>query len=113
MTISAASDPALGIALVSFGAEIDQGRAPMKRLTSLGVVALAAAAVALGGVASPVAAKKVCSDSSGGNHTMNPPNGFGRNTGAQGVKNPTPPQAGAPADAGAGLGGRPPRNQEQ
>src|SRR3989442_4290546 len=79
MTISAASDPALGIALVRFGAEIDQGRAPMKRLTSLGVVALAAAAVALGGVASPVAAKKVCSDSSGGGHLKHLQNNSSQN----------------------------------
>src|SRR2546430_8211822 len=93
MTISAASDPALGIALVRFGAEIDQGRAPMKRLTSLGVVALAAAAVALGGVASPVAAKKVCSDSSGGGHIKHPQKRSGKDarTGlAQHLADPEP-----------------------
>src|SRR2546421_12651497 len=102
MTISAASDPALGIALVSFGAEIDQGRAPMKRLTSLGVVALAAAAVALGGVASPVAAKKVCSDSSGGDHNKHRQKGSGKKGRAARAKNTPHPNAGAAAEGGGG-----------
>src|SRR2546421_12085794 len=102
MTISAASDPALGIALVSFGAEIDQGRAPMKRLTSLGVVALAAAAVALGGVASPVAAKKVCSDSSGGGPTKEPQNRIGEGAEEGAGEEPHRPQASARAGGGRG-----------
>ena len=85
----------------------------MKRLTSLGVVALAAAAVALGGVASPVAAKKVCSDSSGGYHIKHRKNVSCKDARTVLDKYLTDPNAGSTGKVGGGWRCPHPYNEEQ